>query len=251
MRKSAVGSKIKSGTRKLESLGVLAAGIAHDFDSLLAGVLDSAGSAKRELPAASPARDSIQRIENAVHQAEDLTRQLLAYAGEGRFVVAPLDFSALVQEMAHLLATSVSKEVVLKYDLAEGLPVVQADSTQVRQLVMNLVTNASDAIDEKNGVVMVSTGVVEADRAYLVETHLGGDLPEGRYVYVEVADTGCGMDEETRARVFDPFYTTKSVGRGLGLAAVLGVVRGHRGAIKIDSEPGRGSIFRVLLPPSE
>lgn len=237
--------------RKLESLGVLAAGMARDFDSLLAGVLDSAGLAKRELPAESPARDSIQRIENAAHQAEDVTRQLLAYAGEGRFVVAPLDLSALVQEMDHLLATSVSKEVVLKYDLAEGLPAVQADSTQARQLVMNLVTNASDAIDEKNGVVMVSTGVVEADRAYLVEAHLGGNLPEGRYVYVEVADTGCGMDEETRARVFDPFYTTKSVGRGLGLAAVLGIVRGHCGAIKIDSEPGRGSIFRVLLPPSE
>ena len=147
-----------------------------------------------------------------------------------------------------MLATSISKHAILKYDLAANLPTIQADSAQARQLVMNLVTNASDAIGEKPGVITVATGVVEADRAYLAEAHPGPDLPEGHCVYVEVSDTGCGMDEETKANIFDPFFTTKLVGRGLGLAAVLGIVRGHRGAIKIDSEPGRGSTFRVLFP---
>jgi signal transduction histidine kinase len=234
--------------RKLESLGVLAAGIARDFNNLLVGVLGYAGLAERELPAESPVRNSIQKIENAAHRAENLTKQLLAYAGEGRFIVAPLDLSALIQEMAHLLATSTSKNATLKYDLAENLPPIQADSAQVRQLIMNLVTNASDAIGEKPGVITVATGVMEADRAYLADAHPGPDLPEGRCVYVEVSDTGCGMEEKTKANIFDPFFTTKFTGRGLGLAAVLGVARGHRGAIKIDSEPGRGSTFRILFP---
>ena len=234
--------------RKFESLGVLAAGMARDFDELMGGVLDAAGALKRGLPAESPAMADIQRIEKAARQAGDVTRQLLAYAGEGDFVVAPVDLSALVAEMAHLLETSVPQNVVLKQELVERLPAVQADRTQTRQLISSLVANASDAIGADGGVVTVSTGVMEADRHYLVRTHLGGNLPAGHYAYVEVADTGRGMDEETRARVFDPFFTTKSAGRGLGLAAVLGIVRGHGGAILVDSTPGRGSTFRVLFP---
>ncbi len=235
-------------TQKLESLGVLAGGIAHDFNNLLVGILGNASLALMDLPDESPARYSLEQIETAAQRAADLTNQMLAYSGKGRFVVQPLHLSRLVEEMTHLLEASISKKVVLKYAFAEALPAVEADATQIRQVIMNLITNASEAIGNKSGTVTVSTGLVQADRAYLSETYLNEELPEGSYVYLEVADTGTGMDSATRARIFDPFFTTKFTGRGLGLAAVLGIVRGHRGAIKIYSEPGHGTTFRVLLP---
>ena len=234
--------------QKLESLGVLAGGIAHDFNNLLVGVLGYAGLAEMELPADSPARESVQKIEKAARRAADLTRQLLAYSGRGRFAVEWVDLPALVEEMAHLLQTSVSKKARLEYDFARDLPPIEGDATQLRQVVMNLITNASDALGDQSGAITLRSGVVHVDRDELAETYLSADLPEGPYVYVEVSDTGCGMDEETLAKIFDPFFTTKFPGRGLGLAAVLGIVRGHRGALKVTSEPGRGSTFRVLLP---
>lgn len=234
--------------QKLESLGVLAAGIARDFNNLLVGVLGYAGLARRELPADSPALSRIDKIEHAAHQAEQLTNQLLAYAGEGRFMVTPLNLAALIEDMTDLLAASVSKEAVLEYDVPKDLPPIPADRSQLRQLIMNLVTNASEALGERAGTITIQTEVLEAQRTDLAQAHLGRDLPAGRYVCLTVSDTGCGMDEQTRARVFDPFFTTKSAGRGLGLAAVLGVVRGHHGAIHIESEPGRGATFRILLP---
>jgi CheY-like chemotaxis protein len=150
--------------------------------------------------------------------------------------------------MAHLLEVSVSKRAVLKYRFAPNLPIIEGDATQVRQVVMNLIINASDAIGERSGAISVSTGMMHADAAYFAGAYLDGDLPPGDYVYLEVADTGEGMDEATRKRIFDPFFTTKFTGRGLGLAAVLGIVRGHRGAIKLYSEPGRGTTFKVLFP---
>ncbi|HMO53776.1 MAG TPA: response regulator, partial [Tepidiformaceae bacterium] len=154
----------------------------------------------------------------------------------------------LVEEMAHLLEVSVTKRAVLKYRFAPDLPAVEGDATQIRQVIMNLITNASDAIGERSGVISISTGLMQADRAYLASSYLDTDLPEGDYVYLEVADTGDGMNETTRDRIFDPFFTTKFTGRGLGLAAVLGIVRGHHGTIKLYSEPGRGTTFKVLLP---
>jgi PAS domain S-box-containing protein len=237
--------------QKLESLGVLAGGIAHDFNNLLVAVLGNAGLALMELPPESPARQTVQSIEIAAQRAADLTRQMLAYSGKGRFFVEPINLSRLVEEMGHLLEVSVSKRAILKYHFAPETPLIDADATQVRQVVMNLITNASDAIGDRSGVIAISTGMLFADRAYLSETYLDNDLPEGDYTFVEVSDTGSGMDEETRGRIFDPFFTTKFTGRGLGLAAVLGIVRGHRGAIKIYSEVGRGTTFKVLFPVSE
>ena len=175
---------------------------------------------------------------------------MLAYSGRGRFVVQAIDLSSLVQEMGHLLR-AYTHRAVTRFDLAENLPSVEADATQIRQVVMNLVIIAADAIGESDGVIAVRTGVMRADRAYLDTTYLREDREPGDYVYLEVTDTGLGMTAETLARIFDPFFTTKFTGKGLGLAAVLGIVRGHHGAIRVESEPGVGTTFRLLLPASK
>jgi two-component system cell cycle sensor histidine kinase/response regulator CckA len=153
--------------------------------------------------------------------------------------------------MGHMLEVSISKKALLRYNFASNLPAIDADATQIRQIIMNLVINASDAIGEKSGIISISTGAIRCDREFLSETWLNERLPAGLYVYVEVADTGCGMDRETLPRIFDPFFTTKFTGRGLGLAAVLGIVRSHKGAIKVYSEKGRGTTFKVLFPALE
>ena len=237
--------------QKLESLGVLAGGIAHDFNNLLMGILGNADIALNELPATSPARKSIREIETAAKRAADLTRQMLAYSGKGRFVIEPLSLNSLLEEMAHLLEISVSKKVAMKCHFAQDMPMVCGDASQIRQIIMNLITNASESIGDKSGVISIRTGIMHCDRAYLADTCLTEELPEGRYAYFEVSDTGCGMDADTLAKIFDPFFTTKFTGRGLGLAAVLGIVRSHKGAIKVYSEPGRGTTFKVLLPAME
>lgn len=234
--------------QKLESLGVLAGGIAHDFNNLLMVMLGNAGLALMELPPESPARESIAHIETTTRRAADLTRQMLAYAGKGRFVVQPLNLNTLIEEMTHLLRVSIPKNVALRYNLAPQLPAVEADATQMRQVMMNLVINAAEAIGTQQGIITLTTGIQWADRAYLAETYLDTNPLEGSYVYLEVSDTGSGMDAATRAKIFDPFFTTKFTGRGLGLAAVLGIVRGHHGSLKVYSEPGRGSTFKFLLP---
>ncbi len=234
--------------QKLESLGVLAGGIAHDFNNLLAGILGNTGMALKELPPESTIRPMLDDVQTASTRAAELTRQLLAYSGKGRFVVEHLHLNRVVEELAHLLRSVISKRAILRFNLAAELPLVDADVAQLRQVVMNLLTNASDALEDKDGLVTISTGVVVADRAYLQSTYLDEQLTEGTYVYVEVADTGCGMDPDTRDKIFDPFFTTKFTGRGLGLAAVLGILRGHRGAVKVHSEPGKGTTFKVLLP---
>jgi PAS domain S-box-containing protein len=234
--------------QKLESLGVLAGGIAHDFNNLLVAVLGNAGLALMELPPESPARETVKAIEIAAQRAADLTRQMLAYSGKGRFVIEMLNLSRVVEEMSHLLEVSISKRARLEYHFAPGLPQVEADATQIRQVIMNLITNAADAVSERGGAISLSTGVIHADAGYLAGAYIDSDLTEGDYVFVEVADTGEGMDEETRQRIFDPFFTTKFTGRGLGLAAVLGIVRGHKGAIRVESQLGRGTTVTVLLP---
>lgn len=234
--------------QKLESLGVLAGGIAHDFNNLLMAILGNADLALLSLSPASPARPNVEEIVRASQRAADLCRQMLAYSGKGRFVVGRYDLTEIVREMTQILKVSVSKKAALRYSFAADLPAVEVDATQMRQVIMNLITNASEALGDASGIISVSTGVMDCDRAYLAESHLDDKLPEGRYVYLEVADTGCGMNEETRRRLFDPFFTTKFTGRGLGLAAVLGIVRGHQGAIKVHSEPGKGTTFTILLP---
>jgi len=237
--------------QKLESLGTLAGGIAHDFNNLLMAILGNADLALRDLSPHAPARHNVKEIVKASRCAAELARQMLAYSGKGRFVIEPIDLNEFVEEMSHLLEVSVSKKVALKYNFADSLPVIEGDATQVRQVIMNLITNASEAIGDNSGVISVSTGVMDCDTTYLNNIRVDEDLPEGTYVFLEVADTGCGMDEETTAKIFDPFFTTKFTGRGLGMAAVLGIVHGHNGAIKIYSEPGKGSTIKVLFPVSD
>src|SRR5882724_2558529 len=238
-------------TQKLESLGVLAGGIAHDFNNLLMAVLGHADLALDALPGSSEARDDLAEIRAAAQRATELCKQMLAYSGKGRFVIQAVEMQKVVEEMLHMLRVSISKNAILKLNFSPNLPSVDADAAQLRQVVMNLVVNASEAIAERSGVVTISTGAMDCDRAYLSEAWLDEQLPEGMYVFIEVADTGAGMEAETRTRIFDPFFTTKFTGRGLGLAAVLGIVRGHRGAIKVYSELGRGTTFKVLLPASQ
>jgi two-component system cell cycle sensor histidine kinase/response regulator CckA len=237
--------------QKLESLGVLAGGVAHDFNNILMSILGNADLALECLSPVSPVRSHLEDIESSSRRAAELCRQMLAYSGRGRFVVEPVALSEIVQEMQHMLDISISKKAVLKYNFGDELPAVEADVSQLRQIIMNMVLNASEAIGDRSGVICLTTGAMECDKAYLSESYLDESLPEGLYIYIEVADTGCGMDLDTKARVFDPFFTTKFTGRGLGLAAVLGIVRGHHGAIKIYSEPNCGSTFKILLPASE
>jgi two-component system cell cycle sensor histidine kinase/response regulator CckA len=237
--------------QKLESLGVLAGGIAHDFNNLLVGVLGNIELAEMSLSPMAPARDHLRRAQQASERAAELCRQMLAYSGKGRFFVEPLDVSELVEEMVQLLSVSVPKNVVLNLQLDRTLPLVRADGSQLRQVVMNLITNAAESFEEDGGVVGLRTSSMHCDRAWL--DALGGaeELPEGRYVQLEVSDTGQGMDVATRERIFEPFFTTKFTGRGLGLAAVLGIVRGHSGTLKVYSELGQGTTMKVLLPVTE
>jgi CheY-like chemotaxis protein len=176
---------------------------------------------------------------------------MLAYSGKGKFVVEHLDISRLVEEMLHMLEVSISKKVVLRFNLTHPIHSVEADATQLRQIIMNLVINASEAIGDKSGVIAINTGCMDCDRKYLKDVWLDENLCSGLYVYLEIADTGCGMDKATMAKLFDPFFTTKFTGRGLGMAAVLGIVRGHKGAIKVYSELNKGTTFKILLPTSD
>ena len=234
--------------QKLESLGVLAGGIAHDFNNLLTGVLGNIELGLLQVEERSPAARSFTKARASAERAADLSRQMLAYSGKGNFVIEAVDVNALVAEIGNLLEVSVSKNVALSYDLHRGLPPVVADVTQLHQVLLNLITNASDSIGDEGGVVTLRTGVRDCDSAYLSETYLDDHLPEGDYLFIEVSDTGCGMDPETMQRIFDPFFSTKFTGRGLGLASALGIVRGHSGAIKVASGEGSGTTFTVLLP---
>ena len=235
--------------QKLESLGILAGGIAHDFNNLLTGIMGYASLAAHSLSEeGSPALQQVNEIQKISERAAALIKQMLAYSGKGKFVVAPLNLSQIIEELTQLLRISVSKKARLVCNFADDLPAVEADSSQVQQIVMNLITNASEALGDDNGDIVVGTGVIAADREYLAESRLDTHLPEGRYVFVEVSDTGCGMSAETLSKIFDPFFTTKFTGRGLGMSATLGIMRGHKGTIKIDSTEGIGTTIRLLFP---
>ena len=233
-------------SQKLESLGVLASGIAHDFNNLLVGIMGNAGVALADLPRSSDIREPIEEIEDASKRASELTRQLLAYAGKGKFNIEAVDVSLLVRAMTSLVSAATNAPVELRLD--EPGPVVRGDATQLRQVVMNLLTNAADASVESGGLVVVRSGVMFAGREFLEACNVGRDLPSGQYAFIEVEDSGCGMAPEIVDRIFDPFFTTKTAGRGLGLAATLGIARGHGGALWVASRPGRGTTFRLLCP---
>ncbi len=225
--------------QKLESIGVLAGGIAHDFNNLLHVVLGNADLARLQLPGDSMAREHLDEVVRATLRAAELTQQLLAYSGRGAVETRQLDLSCEVREMAMLLRTAISRQATLVWDLATALPAVTADPTQIRQVVMNLITNASDSLGEGAGTIVLRTGMAED----------GDDRPgPGQFVFLEVADSGCGMDTGTLQRIFDPFFSTKFTGRGLGLAAVMGIVESHGGRIRIRSAPEEGTTFRILFP---
>jgi signal transduction histidine kinase/CheY-like chemotaxis protein len=236
--------------QKLESIGLLAGGVAHDFNNLLLAVLGNLELALDDLPAGSPVRTSVQHALDAARRGADLTRQMLAYSGRGHFVIDDIDLNRVVEENAHMLRAATSKHVTLDVRLDPAVPPVRADAGQVQQVIMNLITNASEAIGERPGVITVTTGATYCDAEYLERSRLDERPAPGLFAWIEVSDTGCGMDTETLARLFEPFFTTKFAGRGLGMSAVLGIVRGHGGAILVTSEPGHGTTIRVLFPAS-
>lgn len=231
-----------------ESIAALAAGIAHDFNNLVTGIVGNAAIARMALTPDSPAATVLRDIELAGLRAGELAHQLLAYSGRGERDARPQHLNTLVQEMTRLLRVSLKPGVELKLRLAHRLPLVNGDATQLRQVVMNLVLNASEAVGEAEGTVRVATGKIEADARYLRRCRLGDQCKPGTYAYVEVRDTGAGMDRQTLERIFEPYFTTKFAGRGLGLAAVFGIVRSHGGAIAVNSKPGAGTSIRILLP---
>lgn len=236
--------------QKLESLGVLGGGIAHDFNNLLMGMLGHADLALTKLPDDAPSRKNIEEVIVSAQRAADLANQLLAYSGEGKFIVETTNISNMVEEMSNLLKVSISKMAKLKFNLNKNIPPVKCDPTQIRQVIMNLIVNASDALDGKSGEISVSTGVTELTADSFNDTCLNSKLPDGKYVFAKISDTGIGMDEKTRLGVFDPFFTTKFAGRGLGLAAVMGIIRSHKGTIALESALGKGTTFTFYIPAS-
>jgi PAS domain S-box-containing protein len=238
-------------TQKLESLGLLAGGIAHDFNNLLTGIMGHASLCREKLPSCNPMQENLEKIQTTGQRAADLCKQMLAYAGKGKTAHRPVDINALVRDTLSLVSLSISKQVAVKLDLAAGLRPVCGDATQLQQVVMNLLINASEAIGEHPGEIRIATGLKIAEEWEFASAVLAPELPGGDYICLQVRDTGGGMQPETLARIFDPFFTTKFTGRGLGLAATQGIVRTHHGALFVESVHGKGSTFRLLLPASD
>jgi PAS domain S-box-containing protein len=234
-------------TQKLESIGMLAGGIAHDFNNLLTGIIGSASFVLDSMPDDHPFADMLRNVVSAGERAANLTRQLLAYSGQGKYCVRPIDASALVDKILVLLRASIPRPIRLECDLDPDLPLVDGDASQMQQIVMNLVMNGAEAI-EGDGLIRIVTGVAPVRAGGRQRFVLGEDIAPGNYVYLEVTDTGCGMDRETLKRIFEPFFTTKFTGRGLGLAAVFGIIRSHEGALEVRTARGAGSKFKAYFP---
>ena len=234
--------------QRLESLGVLAGGIAHDFNNILMAILGHAELVLEDLGPASTARESVQEVRQAALSAAELCSQMLAYSGKGRLEKRDFCLGSLVEEMLQMLRASISKKCALHLVASKGMPAMHGDVSQVRQVILNLVINASEALGEQEGRITVSTGAMDCQEDQLEQGYVVPVAAPGAYVYVEVSDTGCGMSAETVSRMFEPFFTTKFTGRGLGLSAVLGIVQSHAGALRVTSEPGLGTTIRVLFP---
>ncbi len=239
--------------QRLESLGVLAGGIAHDFNNILTAIQGNVVLAMRNCD--EKVAQYLRRVEEGARRAADLCQQMLAYAGKGQFIVEPLDLSELVRGLSQLISVSIDKRITLVEELAPDLPPVEGDRAQLQQIVLNLITNASEAITGQeqftDGKITVTTCCMDVDAAELEGAVCGSGIEPGRFVVLEVRDNGCGMDEATRQRLFEPFFTTKFTGRGLGMSAILGIVQGHNGALLLESEAGKGSCFRILFPPTD
>jgi PAS domain S-box-containing protein len=248
MRHNAELERRLQQTQKLESLGVMAGGIAHDFNNLLCAILGHISLVRRDASCGPALQEHAADVETAAHRAAELCRQMLAYSGRGRLKVGRLDLDELVRETAHLLRISMAKSTRLELVLQAKGATIEGDPSQLQQVIMNLVLNASEACEGKQGLVTITTGRESVKRTAQPSAHLGLDILEGHFAFVEVKDNGAGMTPQTQARMFDPFFTTKFTGRGLGLSAVLGIVRAHSGGVGVESELGRGTTFRVLLP---
>lgn len=235
-------------SQKLESLGLLAGGVAHDFNNLLAAMMGNLDLAQLKLPPDSPARYHLELSSKAALKASDLIRQMLVYSGQGTMVMRAIDLTRLVQENIDILQVLLKKGVTLKTDLDSSLPRIHGDQGQLQQLIMNLLTNASEAMGNTHGEILIRTGLEELSRETLANLREGQNCSVGPHVFLEVADSGCGMTEESRAKIFDPFFTTKVMGRGLGMAAILGIVRGHDGGVLLESEVNKGTRFRMYFP---
>jgi PAS domain S-box-containing protein len=252
-RKRAEESRVEMERRllhsqKLESLGILAGGIAHDFNNLLAAIIGNLDIALMDLPEDSPAREDIEQALHASSRATDLTRQMLAYSGKGHFAIKQINLNDIVHGNADIFKAIIPKTILIDLELANNLSLIIADQGQMQQVVMNLITNASEAIGQKPGIITIRTGEQEFSKEYLSKSSLEIKPLPGKYVFVEVSDSGCGMDEDTQHRLFDPFFTTKFTGRGLGMSAVSGIINGHKGAIVVNSQPDVGTTIRVLFP---
>ncbi len=234
--------------RKLESLGVMAGGIAHDFNNLLTGIMGNAELAQLEAEAGSSSHRYLESVVQSSRRAAELCRQMLAYAGRGKFVTESFRLDHLIEEMEPLLRTSLTERNELEIVTSEAIPTIQGDVGQFRQVISNLVSNAVEALGEEAGHIAIRTGTRYCDTELLASTYLPAPLPAGKYVYLEVEDNGSGMTQEVQQKMFEPFFTTRFAGRGLGLPAVLGIVRSHRGAIDIESASGAGTTIRLYLP---
>lgn len=234
--------------QKMESLGILAGGIAHDFNNILMAIMGNAELGMLKTSDVSPVKPYFESINKASIRAADLCRQMLAYSGKGRFVIQAVNLSEVVEEMDQMLNSSVSKKVDIRLDLEKRLALIEADLSQIQQAMINLVINASEAIGDAIGIINIKTSMMHCDRQFLEDNNLQNELKEGHYVCLEVSDTGCGMDKEMIPKIFDPFFSTKFTGRGLGLSAVKGIMRGHKGAITVYSTPGNGTTFKLLFP---
>jgi signal transduction histidine kinase/CheY-like chemotaxis protein len=255
-RVAAVESRLEMERRmfesqRLESLGLMAGGVAHDFNNLLTIILGNASLALADAEPGSVVHTALGSIASTAHRAADLTRQMLAYSGRGKFHRQPTDLNSTLRALTALMESSVPRHIRLQYELEEGLPAVEADPTQLQQVVLNLLTNAVEALGAAPGAITLRTGLRHLGFADLAGSFPDQAVSAGSHLVLEVSDTGPGMDEETRRRIFDPFFTTKPSGRGLGLAALQGIVRAHGGGISVSSTPGRGTSFQVLLPALE
>lgn len=236
--------------QKLESLGLMAGSIAHDFNNMLASIVGNAQLARRHASALPTAVKSLDHIMTAAARAAELCRQLLAYSGKGKFEIEEISLDALVAEMAEVLVVNLGEHARLELALAAVGQRIVVDATQIRQILMNLVLNAGEALSTRTGTITITTSLVELDAATIAASS-HPDVSPGRYLALAVADDGPGMEPGVLAQIFDPFFTTKTIGRGLGLAAVHGIVRGHQGTMRVASEPGHGTRFTIFLPRAE
>jgi PAS domain S-box-containing protein len=242
-------------TQKLESVGVLAAGVAHDFNNVLTAILGNVSMVRRRLAetgAPDGVDESLAAAERASNRAADLVKQLLNYAGKGRREMKPVDICQVTKDALSIVQASISRKISIRRDVPQKCPTIEADVGQLQQLILNLVLNGAEAIGDREGEVLVKVRVRNVLDNELAEKYVGFSLPSARpYTEIQISDTGVGMDEETLRQIFDPFFTTKFLGRGLGLAAALGIVRSHGGGIAVDSTPGQGTTFTVLLPAEQ